>query len=196
MAKNTKRHKTTNLPAVVVPPVKQKTLPYDSNAVVSKGFSFSFENFDREEPLFNLGDESGKDRVVSGKWFLDLLACLKDASGYKDRQEWRTKRDLHPVDWDHANAPKPANVDQYEYYQFRINKSRGRVIGYFIDETFYIVWFDPHHNLTDSEGYGTATYYNRPRSEYEDLLNELHEYKEKDQKSQKYIEELEELLSQ
>lgn len=29
------------------------------------------------------------------------------------------------------------------------------------------VWLDPHHNLTDSEGYGTATYYKHPLSEYE-----------------------------
>ena len=43
---------------------------------------------------------------------------------------------------------------QYEWYQFRISKSKGRVIGIKIDNVFYIVYLDPFHNLINSEGYG------------------------------------------
>ncbi|MCD8021451.1 MAG: hypothetical protein LUF30_00195 [Lachnospiraceae bacterium] len=36
-----------------------------------------------------------------------------------------------------------------------------------IDGVFYVVWLDPHHNLTDSEGYGTVRYYKPALSLYE-----------------------------
>ena len=65
--------------------------------------------------------------------------------------------------------------EQLEYWQFRINKGSGRVIGVKIDNIFYVVWLDPYHNLIDSEGYGKAQYYYRPKTEYE-LLQERYEH--------------------
>ena len=55
------------------------------------------------------------------------------------------------------------DLQQYNFWQFRINKSRGRVIGALIEGVFYIVWLDCHHNLTDSEGYGKARKYPPPK---------------------------------
>ena len=43
-----------------------------------------------------------------------------------------------------------------------IDKSSGRVIGVIINNVFYVVWLDPHHNLIDSEGYGTVKKYSAP----------------------------------
>ena len=43
-------------------------------------------------------------------------------------------------------------MEQYEWWQFRISKSKGRVIGIFIENCFHIVWLDRYHNLTNSEG--------------------------------------------
>ena len=180
----------TKLPKVDAPPLVGKTLPYDQSAVESKGFSFSFVNFDREHELFNLGDPTTNDKVVSGKWFLDLLDCLKDVSGYKDRREWWTKRKLHEVRWESANAKHPQGYEQLTYWQFRINKSRGRVIGYFIDETFYIVWLDPHHNLTNSKGYGKEEYFERPKSEYETMIEEMSRLTKENESLKADIEEL------
>lgn len=38
----------------------------------------------------------------------------------------------------------------------------GRVIGILIDAVFYVVWLDPYHNLTNSEGYGGVKKYPKP----------------------------------
>lgn len=92
--------------------------------------------------------------------------------------------DLHPIDWSKTNASAPDGDIQHDYWQFRINKSKGRVIGFITwgkeHSVFYVVWLDPHHNLTDSESYGGIDRYGRPMSEYE--------------KNQAKIEELNSLL--
>lgn len=159
------------LPPVNIGATKPK-LPYSGNAITEKSFAFSFACFDRSHKLFNLGDEA-PDGVVSGKWFLDMLDCLKTVSNKKISELKGTMYDLHPIDWAKANASAPTGYEHLEYWQFRINKSRGRVIGFKIDNMFYVVWFDPHHNLTDSEGYGTATKYRAPESEYESIQREI-----------------------
>ena len=106
------------------------------------------------------------------EWFLDLLDCLKEVGG-KTIQEMKTSPwCLHPIDWRHANVRCPTHEQQHEYWQFRLGKSRGRIIGIKIDGLFYVVWLDAHHNLTDSEGYGVAKIYCNPLSEYERLLIE------------------------
>ena len=71
--------------------------------------------------------------------------------------------DLHPVNWKASNVSCPLNSDQLDFYQFRISKSKGRIIGIKIDNTFYVVWLDPHHNFSDSEGYGRAKYYKKAK---------------------------------
>ena len=182
-----------------LPPVKvtggeiQKKLPYNGNAVTEKSFSFSFACFDRTHDYFNMGDATA-DGVVSGKWFLDLLDCLKSISNQKIHDLKGSMYDLHPVDWHNANVAPPPNSEQLEYWQLRVNKSKGRIIGFKIDNIFYIVWLDPHHNLSDSEGYGTATKYRSPMSEYETNLAEIQYWKEQAEHSKADLEAAEELL--
>ena len=161
---------------VRLPNVASKTtnakpaLPYNGTAVAEKGFSFSFSCFDRSHKLFTLGDNT-KDGTVSGKWFLDLLDCLKIVNSKTIAELKTSMYDLHPIDWTKANTQAPPSSAQCEYWQFRINKSKGRVIGFFIDDVFYIVWLDPHHNLTNSEGYRGIEQYRRPLSTYENQQN-------------------------
>lgn len=168
-----KKPKTTNsitLPSPGKPQPEKKTLPYNGSEVTEKGLSFSFSCFDRTHELFNLGTNK-RGEAVSGSWFLDLLDCLKEVNG-KTREELRRSMfHLHPVDWDHANTNPPS--EQHEYWQFRINKSKGRVVGFIIEPVFYVVWLDPHHNLSDSEGYGKAIKYWPPESEYERQEREI-----------------------
>lgn len=147
-------------------------LPYNGNAVKEKGFSISFSCFDRSQEEFNLGGCSG-DGTIGGKWFLDLLDCLKNVGRMTIPELKASMYDLHPIDWDKTNVGRPSDSEQLEYWQFRINKSRGRVIGFKLDNIFYVVWLDPHHNLTDSEGYGTVKTYKKPQSEYETLCEEV-----------------------
>lgn len=160
--------KKFNIP---IPPTPSSSgqfqLPYHGTVVSDRGFSFSFAAFDRSHKLFNLGDDSERSGVVSGKWFIDLLDCLKDVSKMTVNEMKTSMHDLHPVDWDKANTSIPNESNQCEYWQFRINKSKGRVIGVLTGGVFYIVWLDPHHNLTNSEGYGTENWYKPALSLYE-----------------------------
>ena len=177
MAKSTNKHKTTNdkfnLPEVTLgTPENKLTLPFNGSAVTEKSFSFSFACFDRSHDLFNLGDTTA-DKVVSGKWFLDLMDCFKSVSNMTSDELKKSMHDLHPIDWSKANAKPPQCEEQHEYWQFRINKSKGRVIGFLIRGIFYVIWLDPHHNLTDSEGYGTATKYKAPLSLFEQQCYDL-----------------------
>ncbi len=170
MAKSIAKLKMTKgikLPTAPSIPKGAQILPHNIRSVSEEGFSFSFSCFDREHDLFNLGSGKGRE-PIQAKWFLDLLDCLKDVSTYTvQRLKTTTTYDLHPVDWKNTNAKLPENYEQCEFWQFRISKSKGRVIGILYEGVFYIVWLDPHHNLTDSEGYRGATYYPRPKSEYE-----------------------------
>lgn len=139
--------------------------------------TFSFMYFSRENKLFNLGDKTQEFNTVHGPWFISLIDCLKEASG-KTIPEMCTFFDLHQVNWKSANVPKPKEADQFEYYQFRVSKSKGRVIGTINDGVFYIVWLDPHHNLTNSPHYPHARRQPTPMSEYDCLkiaYNELEE---------------------
>lgn len=129
---------------------------------------FTFKYLDRKHELFNLGNCETNPQVVEKEWFLDLLDCLKRASEM-DIDEFLKDSlfDAHPVDWNNSNTKKPDIVEQADFWQFRISKSKGRIIGILLDEIFHIVWLDRHHNLTNSEGYGKEKYYYIPKSIYE-----------------------------
>lgn len=174
---------------------KKKTLPFNGNAVTEKSFSFSFACFDRTYELFNLGDNTAEG-VVSGKWFLDLLDCLKSVSNKTIAELKSSLHDLHPITWSKTNVKAPLNSEQCDYWQFRINKSKGRVIGFLIDGVFYVVWLDPHHNLTDSEGYGGVDRYKMPRTTYETQQLTIAQHEETIAKLQSDIETYEELLNE
>jgi hypothetical protein len=157
---------------------------------------FSFELFDREEKLFNLGDSISQPQVVEGEWFLSLLDCLKDVSNKKIYDLKTDIHDLHPVNWKNANINCPGGCEQLEFWQFRINKSKGRVIGIKIDNHFYIMWLDKHHNLTDSDGYGKAVYNYKPLTDYEKLVEENLLYKNQLKIAQDEIATYEQVLNE
>lgn len=48
----------------------------------------------------------------------------------------------------------PSSVDIKDMWQIRIAKSKGGVHGVFFENIFYVIWFDPHHNLYPDERYG------------------------------------------
>lgn len=164
----TTKNKTIRLPSVIIPPKNNNDglLPFNGSAVEDGKFTFSFACFSREHELFNLGGKTDDD-TVGGRWFLELMDCLKSVSNKTIPELKKSPHELHPIDWMRANTSPPNNNEQLEYWQFRINKSKGRVIGFLIDAVFYVVWLDPHHNLTDSEGYGGVNGFAKPKSEYE-----------------------------
>jgi len=170
-----KKTKTTNkLTKVSIPQGKERStqkLPFNGELARNNSFVFSFSTFDRSHEYFNLGDNNHKN-TIKGSWLISFLDCLKGICNLTIPELKGGTYDLHPVDWGETNAQKPDNADQLEFWQFRLDKSHGRVIGIKIDNIFYVVWLDPHHNLTDSEGYRTATKYKPGLSDYEIVLNE------------------------
>lgn len=187
--------KKFNIPTPPTPPSsKQFQLPYQETVVSDSGFSFSFAAFDRSHKLFNLGDNTEKSGVISGKWFIDLLDCLKEINKMNSTEIKFSMYDLHPVDWDKANTSMPVDSRQCEYWQFRINKSKGRVVGVMFDGVFYVVWLDPHHNLTNSEGYGTEKRYKPALSIYEMQEMTIDQLKKENEKLSEDLKAAEELL--
>lgn len=181
MEVNMSKRKTinnVNLPKVSIPePSASQKLPYNGQVIADSGrFSFSFVCFDRTEKLFNLGSNE-PDKTVSGKWFIDLMDCLKSISGMTVNEAVCSMHDLHRIDdWKKTNMKQPPKgYEQQEYYQFRINKSKGRVIGILIDSVFYVVWLDPYHNLTNSVGYGGTNIYKPALSLYEEREKQIAE---------------------
>ena len=165
-----------------------RTLPYNGKAVQPKSIVFSFASFDRNHVLFNLGCNSTRPEAMPSEWFISLLDVLKEASAKTVTDLQGSSFELHPVKWKDANAKKPFEDEQFEFWQFRISKAKGRVVGFKIPiescTVFYIVWLVPHHNLTDSEGYGTAKYYVKPLNAYDRLEKENQELRQKCEKLQ------------
>ena len=141
---------------------ESRSLPFNGSVITERRLLFSFSAFDRHHKLFNLGG-TNEDNTIGGRWFLKLLETFKSVCN-KTIIELMSKstHDLHRINWDKANAKPPKGYEQLEYWQFRLDKSSGRIIGTIIDNVFYILWLDPYHNLTNSEGYGGVKYYPEP----------------------------------
>ncbi len=159
----TKKRKGLTLPPAAELKEEKRSLPFNGNVITEKQLLFSFSAFDRHHELFNLGG-SNEDNTVGGIWFLKLLECFKSVSNKTITELMnRSTHNLHRVNWKSTNTNPPEGYEQLDYWQFRLNKSSGRVIGVIIDNIFYVLWLDPYHNLTDSEGYGTIKKYPEPK---------------------------------
>lgn len=169
---------STNSARVLTNTVKNKN---------TRAFTFSFELFDRNHELFNLG--SVNSNTLDSAWYIDLLDCFKSVNSKTFAELKQSLHDLHGINWRNTNAKCPGD-EQLDYYQFRINKSKGRIIGTIVDDVFYVIWLDPHHNLTNSEGYGKENYYHKAKSEYELLCDEVTRLKEQLSDSESLLEEL------
>ena len=165
------------------------TNPLKENEII-----FSFKFFTREHSLFNLSD---RNKAVNGTWFLELLNCLSEVAKLTISElKQFSKFQMHPINWETTNIDCPILDKEEDFWQFRINKSKGRIIGFLIDNLFYIVWLDYHHNLTSCEGYGGAESYKYALSDYELLEQQLNDTKEQVKILRKENEELEEMLNE
>ena len=169
MSRKNRKNNNTTIPADKIFKDLEKINAKDKEKV-----TFSFDFLDRFHDLFNMGDNKNNPLEVEKGWFLDLLDCLNDVSKLTRIEFGANKKyDLHPINWKNANTNRPKGMEQYEWWQFRINKSKGRIIGIFIENCFHIVWLDRYHNLTNIEGYGGIDYYSVPMSMAEQKEIEL-----------------------
>lgn len=162
-----------------------------------KGILFSFACIEKNE-YFNLD-------MTCQSWASDLFAVLKQVSSLSINRirsgefsrEGSTLR-IH----NHSKATLPPgvylpvgvnpNLTLEDLWQIRISKSKGGIHGEFIDNVFYVMWFDPLHNLYPDSKYGGLKKIHPPKTccmdrdevierkdkEIEQIKKERDEYKE------------------
>ena len=113
------------------------------------GIVFSFEALDKTE-YFNLDG-------TCQNWASDMLEMLKQVSRLTVKEltsgKFRTFR-LHTHEGARCPSPLPEGVELKDVYQLRISKSKGGIHGVLIEKCFYVIWFDPLHNMYPDEKYG------------------------------------------
>lgn len=134
---------------------------------------FSWKFFDRHHAYFNLGD-------IGVEWFVNCLDTMKDVSNMPLKDFQRHSHPplrVHRHEWNRVSATyplPPVLVQEIENdtYQFAISRANGRVHGFIIDNLFFVVWLDPHHNLYPMERHGGLTYCDHPADCYDCLALE------------------------
>ena len=118
-----------------------------------KKIVFSFEAIDKNE-YFNLDG-------TCQNWSMDLFDTLKKVSNiyvkdvYAGKYSGKTSTlRIHQHDKAVPPCKVPNNVALEDMWQIRISLSKGGVHGIFSDNIFYIIWFDPHHNLYPDKNHG------------------------------------------
>ncbi len=109
-------------------------------------FSYKYANLSHE--VFHL---TGRD----ASYFIHLIQRLHDLCKYRVSELKSTKDStlrFHFIDWKDTTQTSFGlpNEEQLveQPYQFSLSANKhGRIHGFFIDTVFYIVWFDPEHNL-------------------------------------------------
>ncbi len=114
---------------------------------------FSFAAVERTE-YFNLDG-------TCVNWASDLFKILKDVSNIKAKDVFAGKysgRNSTLRIHQHNNIKNPcslpAKVRLEDMWQIRISKSKGGIHGVFCENVFYVIWFDPQHNLYPDENHG------------------------------------------
>ena len=110
---------------------------------------FSFKHLDLSNDKFSLA------KCKSG--YVDkLLGRMKNLCAMRV-EEFRTNKSpsirAHSITWSETSEPNGfTSLNQQlrdeQAFQFEITKSaHGRVHGFLLDSTFYVVWIDPDHAL-------------------------------------------------
>ena len=130
---------------------------------------FSFVPIDIDHEAFNLGG-------VCPEWYTSLFDALKEVSRMTWAQVCMSEHfQGHKHTWGKTNYRFEFDEDtlqQFDGVQFRLSKSKGRVHGFIIGNRFYVYWLDPHHNMSDSTGYGGVNYQSPVKTCFEKLSEE------------------------
>lgn len=130
----------------------------------------SFEFFDGENKLFSLGN-------IENEWFTDLINEFNQITKLTRKQlfgEYKKKYKPHPyTDKSKLNFKDEFLTNpQYEAFQLRLEKSTGRMHGFFIDNVYYIRFLDKWHNMYNSPGYESEKIVPFPKTMCETLEEE------------------------
>ncbi len=120
-----------------------------------KDINFSFKYMDFTTKNFN-PSEQGADTA----YFIKLLERLRDM-GKRSMRELRQQGSkalrFHPIQWEKTTEKRGFSclneqLQAREAFQFSITgNEHGRVHGFVIDDTFYVVWLDKNHLLYEGK---------------------------------------------
>lgn len=126
---------------------------FAKNAAAAEGeqnIVFSFEGLQYTE-YFNLD-------ATCERWSVDLINRLKDVSKHTKVEllsgRYQTLRIHHHGKSAQIPDEIPKEIDPDDLYQIRIAKGKGGIHGIFVDNIFYIIWFDPLHNMYPDSRFG------------------------------------------
>ena len=90
-------------------------------------------------------------------WSFDLFNMLKSISKISKVDllsgKFKTYR-IHSHEKAKPPNPLPAGVALKDCYQLRISTSKGGIHGIFVENTFYVIWLDPLHNMYPDDCFG------------------------------------------
>ncbi|WP_419877708.1 hypothetical protein [Brevibacillus centrosporus] len=145
---------------------------------------FSYYFLDTAHEAFNCGGGIGVN------WFLQLFDNLREISKLNRNEfvvQQRNHYDVHSHDFENTayhyadRLPEGyfEQLSEDQCLQFRLSSSGGRVHGFMIENTFYVLWLDPHHNMYPDQRFGGLQFFNAPLTPYQELQIELEEWKKK-----------------
>lgn len=110
--------------------------------------NFSFSYLEENHPKFPFRHED----VF---YYMELLKRLKAVNTLKLQEVLSNRSNAlraHPIKWDQTTEPGfglPAeNTIAHDPYQLSIGANKhGRLHGFFVFNTFFVVWLDKHHAL-------------------------------------------------
>lgn len=79
----------------------------------------------------------------------------------------------------------PSNILLEDMWQIRISISKGGIHGIFFDNIFYVIWFDPQHNLYPDKNHGGLKKVIPPSTCCKDRDMEIEQLKEENDRLQK-----------
>lgn len=139
----------SRIPQVQKAALKDSIVPKPKLKISESGISFSFEAMEVNE-YFNLDG-------TCVNWSSELFEMLHNISSISKvdliRGKYGTYR-VHSHEGAKPPVPLPEGVALKDFYQIRISKSKGGIHGVFHDDIFYVIWFDPLHNMYPNEHYG------------------------------------------
>ncbi|WP_111292245.1 hypothetical protein [Bacillus safensis] len=144
---------------------------------------FSWKYFDKDHKVYNCGG-------IEMPWIISLVETFKNISSLelKDLRSVEGQRRglrFHQIRWGKVQEEKfNFNEDFFEQirdncYQLSLSTAKGRFHGFLIDNIFFIVWLDPHHQLELMKDHGGVKTFDFPKNE-NDILRDRIEFLEQE----------------
>lgn len=145
---------------------------------------FSFEAVEKNE-YFNLDG-------TCQNWAADLFDTMQKVSRialkdiYAGKYSGKTSPfRIHRHEDAKPPCKLPSNILLEDMWQIRISISKGGIHGIFFDNIFYVIWFDPQHNLYPDKNHGGLKKVIPPSTCCKDRDMEIKQLKEENDRLQK-----------